>query len=74
MTRVQFGAEQVSADATWRGVSQRRPCPVCGGSDGCFVHEDDAFASCVERPSDWPLTNGTWLHRIVDPTPVFAKA
>lgn len=65
MTRARFGAaQQMSADAVWRGVSSRKPCPVCGGSEGCFIHEEDVFASCAERPSDWPLTNGTWLHRL----------
>lgn len=57
----------MSADAAWRGVSVKKPCPVCGGSDGCFIHEEDVFASCGQHPSDWPLTNGTWLHRIAPP-------
>lgn len=44
----------------------RRPCPVCGSSEGCFVHEDASFASCAKQASDWPLINGTWLHRVVE--------
>lgn len=69
MTRVQLGvrSELVSADAAWRGASAKRPCPICGGSEGCFLHEDHGFVSCGSSPSDWPLTNGTWLHRFVEP-------
>lgn len=61
-----------SNDGEWRGVSVRRPCPVCGSNEGCFVHEEDAFASCAKRPSDWPLVNGAWLHR-VDSASALAK-
>lgn len=66
MTRVQFdvSGQLVSGDAVWRGVSLRKPCPVCGSSEGCFLHEEAQFASCAKNPSDWPLTNGTWLHRV----------
>jgi hypothetical protein len=75
MTRLQLGgsSEQVAADAVWRGASARNPCPICGGSEGCFVHEEDDFVSCGTSPSDWPLTNGTWLHRFVDPKPGIAE-
>jgi hypothetical protein len=24
----------------------------------------DAFVSCAREPSQWKLTNGSWLHRI----------
>lgn len=51
-------------DEQWRSVSERRRCPVCGASEGCHVHEEDDFASCARAPSDWPLTNGAWLHRL----------
>lgn len=75
MMRAQLGvkAQQSLGDAVWRGVSLRKPCPVCGSHDGCFVHEEDAFASCAQRPSDWPLINGTWLHRIATLVPPFAE-
>jgi len=68
MTRIQFGVtgQLVSGDAVWRGVSLRKPCPVCGSGEGCFLHEDAEFASCAKNPSDWPLTNGTWLHRVIE--------
>ena len=37
---------------------------MCGAESGCHRHVDDAFVSCSRCPSDWPLTNGAWLHRI----------
>jgi hypothetical protein len=51
-------------DADWDGVSEHRPCPVCGAESECSRHVGDAFVSCARRPSDWPLTNGGWLHRL----------
>src|SRR5690606_18508399 len=61
MTRVVLGDW---GDAQWRRVSSRQPCPICASSDGCSVHEEDDFASCMQKPSDWPLINGAWLHRV----------
>jgi hypothetical protein len=51
-------------DSDWRSVSQERPCPVCGKDDVCSVHTADDFACCAREPSEWKLTNGSWLHRI----------
>lgn len=51
-------------DSDWRLVSQERPCPVCGADDACSVHNADDFACCAREPSDWKLTNGSWLHRV----------
>ncbi|MFZ5895085.1 MAG: hypothetical protein ACOY0T_28755 [Myxococcota bacterium] len=48
----------------WRVVSEIRPCPVCGGNTDCKTHALDDFASCTRQPSEWPLTNGAWLHRV----------
>lgn len=62
--------EQRDHEAMWRRVSIRRPCPICAGVDGCSVHEEDSFASCSREPSDWPLTNGGWLHRVIHPAPL----
>lgn len=56
------GAYGVEAD--WKRVSPAMPCPVCGGFGDCRTHADEAFACCVQRPSDWRLTNGGWLHRL----------
>lgn len=53
------------SEADWSIVSAKHPCPICGASAGCRTHEDAAFASCAHRPSDWLLTNGSWLHRLV---------
>ncbi|HVY25963.1 MAG TPA: hypothetical protein VHB79_05400 [Polyangiaceae bacterium] len=51
-------------DSDWRQVSQERPCPVCGADHACSIHTVDAFVSCAREPSQWKLTNGSWLHRI----------
>lgn len=61
MTRAVLSA---AIDSDWRMVSHERPCPVCGADDACSVHTADAFACCSREPSDWKLTNGSWLHRI----------
>ena len=54
-------------DSDWRLVSQERPCPVCGGEDTCGIHTVDTFACCARAPSEWKLTNGSWLHRLQPP-------
>lgn len=66
MTRARvLGRElQTSAEAMWLAVSAKRPCPVCRSKHGCLVHEENDFVSCTKEPSQWPLTNGTWLHRL----------
>lgn len=61
MTRAVLSA---AIDSDWRMVSQERPCPVCGADDACSVHTADPFACCAREPSDWKLTNGSWLHRV----------
>lgn len=58
--------QATTLDVEWNGVSEQRPCAICGGGSECRRHAVDAFASCARQPSDWPLTNGAWLHRIVD--------
>jgi hypothetical protein len=63
-SRVELACHRVAMDGDWDGVSGRRPCPVCGAQSDCSLHVDDAFVSCAHRPSDWPLTNGSWLHRL----------
>lgn len=61
MTRAVLSA---AIDSDWRLVSQERPCPVCGSEDACSIHTHDAFACCAHEPSDWKLTNGSWLHKL----------
>ena len=61
MTRAVLSA---AIDSEWRLVSQERPCPVCGAEDTCGVHTVDTFACCARAPSEWKLTNGSWLHRL----------
>jgi hypothetical protein len=53
-----------SRDGDWDRVSGAMPCPICGGRDDCRTHVEEAFACCVQEPSDWRLSNGGWLHRI----------
>lgn len=61
MTRAVLSA---AIDSDWRLVSSERPCPVCGANDACSVHTLDEFACCAREPSQWKLTDGSWLHRI----------
>jgi hypothetical protein len=49
-------------DIEWVAVTKSRPCQVCGAHEGCRTR--DEFACCTHRVSDWPLTNGAWLHRL----------
>jgi hypothetical protein len=51
-------------DGDWDRVTGAAPCPVCGGDADCRTHSDEAFVCCVQRPSDWRLNNGGWLHRL----------
>ena len=51
-------------DGDWNRVSGVTPCPICGSEADCRTHADEAFACCVQQPSEWRLTNGGWLHRI----------
>jgi hypothetical protein len=52
-------------DGDWNQVSVTAPCPICGADADCRTHSEEAFACCVQRPSDWRLNNGGWLHRVV---------
>jgi hypothetical protein len=61
MTRAVLSA---AIDSEWKLVSHGRPCPVCGSDDGCSVHTVDDFACCAREPSEWKLTNGSWLHKL----------
>lgn len=57
-------AASAPVEMEWRVVSEIRPCPVCGGESDCKTRVLEDFASCTRKPSDWPLTNGAWLHRL----------
>lgn len=58
-------AQRISTtECEWILVSERHPCPLCGAVDGCLRASDAEFACCARRPSDWRLTNGSWLHRL----------
>ena len=57
-------ARSQSQEAEWKLVSERHPCLICQAADGCHRDDEGAFACCSRNPSDWPLTNGSWLHRV----------
>lgn len=59
-------APTASLEAEWTFVSTTAPCKICGGHDGCRRGFDDAFACCTRRSSEWPLTAGGWVHRMVE--------
>ena len=48
----------------WIEVSVVNPCPACGGTSECSLHEDGEFARCFNSVCDWPVVSGGWLHRI----------
>lgn len=48
----------------WIEVSSSGPCPVCGGTAECSVHDDGEFARCLNVVCDWPFVSGGWVHRI----------
>lgn len=50
-------------EADWESVTLQRPCPVCSSTQGCSTHSR-SFVSCERTPSQWPMTTGTWLHRV----------
>jgi hypothetical protein len=67
-------------EGDWNRVTMEMPCPICGGRVDCHMHAVEAFACCVQEPSEWRLSNGGWLHRIegeLNPSPrssgVFAR-
>jgi hypothetical protein len=51
-------------EGDWVAVSAALPCPICGLAVECLVHAEEPFAACASRPSEWPMTNGDWLHRL----------
>lgn len=65
-------ASDGAVDVEWDRVSEKNPCPICGCDSGCHRHTVDAFVSCARCPSEWPLTNGGWLHRVDATAPVTA--
>jgi hypothetical protein len=62
-SRVALAHHRTALDDDWDDVNEAHPCPICGGESACSRRVGEAFVSCTHRPSDWPLTNGAWLHR-----------
>lgn len=52
--------------STWKRVSSRSPCPVCGKPDWCGITPDASAACCMRIESAKRLRNGGWLHRLRD--------
>jgi hypothetical protein len=63
-SRLELARHSTAIQTDWDGVSEGHPCPICGGRSDCSRCADEAFVACARRPSDWPLTNGAWLHRL----------
>jgi hypothetical protein len=63
-SRSDLAGHREAIDADWERVSESAPCPICGGDSRCRKHAVDAFVCCTRRPSEWPLTDGGWLHRV----------
>ena len=63
-SRLELARHRAPNDVEWDDVSEHQPCPICGGESACSRRVDEAFVSCAHRPSEWPLTNGAWLHRV----------
>jgi hypothetical protein len=59
-TLIRFQTEE----AEWM---QAKPCPVCSAAAGCRKEAGGEFVSCSHCPSEWPLTDGSWLHRLASP-------
>ena len=63
-SRSDLAGHRAAMDADWERVSEAKPCPICGSDTLCRKHVVDAFVCCMRRPSEWPLTDGGWLHRV----------
>ncbi|BCV20412.1 DUF3854 domain-containing protein [Moorella sp. Hama-1] len=46
----------------FRRVSRREPCPICGRTDWCGINS--RLAVCMRVESDYPVSNGGWLHKL----------
>jgi len=59
-----------SVTTTWKRVSKRRPCPICGRPDWCGVSGDGQVAHCMRVESSHKTSTGGWIHRLTDDPPV----
>jgi hypothetical protein len=51
-------------DLAWVEVSVAQPCRICGAVRECLMRASGEFADCHQVTSDWPMTDGGWLHRL----------
>jgi len=47
---------------SWRKVSRRNPCPICGKPDWCMISPDGDIILCNRVESDKRSRGGGWLH------------
>jgi hypothetical protein len=66
-SRAGLAGHRPTIDDGWNSVTEYHPCRICGADSACSRRFDEAFVSCAHRPSEWPLTNGAWLHRVATP-------
>lgn len=59
-------ATTIDDDLQWVAVSIEHPCPICESIDGCGVAPcpDCTVVNCLQVVSDFPMTDGGWLHRL----------
>lgn len=59
--------------SSWKRVSRREPCPVCGKPDYCGRTCDGEIVRCMRVESDKPATGKDgcmgWLHILANPLP-----
>jgi len=51
----------------WVTVTRKSPCPVCQKPDWCRIGK--VFVNCLRVPSDAPVNNGGWNHKLEGATP-----
>ena len=58
----------IDDELRWTGVSVGQRCPVCGAPGGCGVapFRGGIAVDCRRVVSSWPMTEGSWLHRLPD--------
>ena len=59
-------AAMIDDDLQWVAVSIEHPCPICAAIDGCGVAlcPECTAVNCLRIVSDFPMTDGGWLHRL----------
>lgn len=55
---------------SWKRVSHKYPCPVCGKKDWCCITDDESLTLCMRLESSTPSRGkaGGWLHKTGEPS------